>query len=120
MESGDSRALAVLLLSDGVDVQAIAGDNAGLVLGTEVRRASGITHSYYFCAFFRWAQRLFIANEIRLRAAADIMRRLVDPGGLPRRLPLPPTPSRAWIAASSLLRCCLSCWTISSTFMPEC
>ena len=87
-------------------------------------RAGGVTHRTYFCAFFRSAQRFFIASEIRFRAAADIVRRLADllvlPGGLPRRLPRPPTPSRAWIAASSLLRCCLSCWTTSARFMPEC
>jgi len=56
----------------------------------------------YFCTFLRRsAQRAFIASEIRFRAAADIVRRLV-PGGRPRRL----RPSRASIAESSLLRSC--------------
>ena len=77
---------------------------------------------------FAAAQRFRIASAIRLRAAADMVRRffeaptafaevavvlLVVPGGLPRRLPgaeaPPPTPSRASIAASSLLRSSLSC-----------
>jgi hypothetical protein len=40
-------------------------------------RAGGVTHQAYFFIFFRSAQRAFIAAEIRFRAAADIMRRLV-------------------------------------------
>jgi hypothetical protein len=82
--------------------------------------------------FFAAAQRARAASPIRLRAAADILRfsralvaELVAalfelPGGLPRRFPveeLPPTPTKACIAASSLLRSSLSCWTISVTFM---
>lgn len=44
---------------------------------------------------------------------------LLLPGGRPRRLPWPSVPCRAWIAASSLLRSYLSCWTISLTLMAE-
>jgi len=122
--------VGVLLLLDGVDIHAVAGDDAGLVVGAEASggevagRAGGATHRTYFFAFFSSAQRAFIAAEIRFRAPADIVRRLADlfalPGGLPRRFPRPLVPSRACIAASSLSRCCLSCWTTSSTFMPEC
>ena len=85
---------------------------------------------YFFAALFCLAQRAFCASEISLRAAADIVRRffgaevavclLILPGGLPRRFaePEPPlTPSKASIAASSLLRSSLSCWTISFTFI---
>jgi hypothetical protein len=86
--------------------------------------------AFYSCCLpdlFAAAQRFRIASAIRLRAAADMVRRffgaptdfaelavalLVVPGGLPRRLPRaeppPPTPSRACIAASSLPRSSLS------------
>ena len=78
----------------------------------------------YFAALFCLAHRAFCASEISLRAAADIVRRffgaevvaglLILPGGLPRRFagadaPLLLTPSKANIAASSLLRSFLSC-----------
>jgi hypothetical protein len=85
--------------------------------------------------FLAAAQRAFIAAAMRLRAAADIPRRFVEPlaevvflalpGGLPRRLPppdipppeAPPMPSRASMAASSRLRSSLSCTTISDRFI---
>ena len=95
----------------------------GLTLGMYNRVAGGldrpppgVSHPTYFIAFFRSAQRFFIICEICFRLAADIVR----PGGLPRRLPWPSVPCRAWIAASSLLRSSLSWWTISSMFMPGC
>jgi hypothetical protein len=89
--------------------------------------------------FFAAAQRFRIASAMRLRPAADIMRRhfgamapvvvdglLLLPGGRPRRLPpvIPPaeaplTPSRAFIAASSRLRSSLSCTTISERFIHQ-
>src|ERR1035437_7518355 len=86
---------------------------------------------YFFAALFCLAQRAFCASEISLRAAADIVRRflgaevaadwLVLPGGLPRRLAgadAPPlTPSKACIAASSLLRSCVSSLMISERFI---
>jgi hypothetical protein len=82
----------------------------------------------YFAALFCLAQRAFCASEISLRAAADIVRRffgaevavclLILPGGLPRRFAeLPPTPSKACIAASSLPRSCVSSLMISEIFM---
>lgn len=79
----------------------------------------------FFPDFFAAAQRLRIASAMRFRPAADIVRRFgtmmlfLLPAGRPRRLPWPSVPSRAWIAASSRLRSCLSCWTISSRFMAE-
>ena len=45
-------------------------------LAISTGRAGGVTHPIYFCAFFHFAQRAFIASEIRLRAAADMMGRL--------------------------------------------
>lgn len=71
-----------------------------------------------------------MASAIRLRPSADILLLFAGflpapvfllPGGRPRRFPgaeVPPsTPSRACIAASSLLLSVLSCWTISAIFM---
>ena len=73
---------------------------------------------------FAAAHRAFVAAAMRFRAAADMPRRRVGvdvfmvAGGRPRRLvPNPPVPSRACIAASSLLRSAFSCRTISSTFI---
>ena len=86
-------------------------------------------YSFFLPDFFARAQRLRIASAIRFLAAADMIQRFgvvgagVDlfalPGGRPRRLAtvLAPTPSKACIAASTLLRSSLSCWTISLTFI---
>jgi len=81
-------------------------------------------------ALFCQAQRFFCARETSLRAAADTGRRFLGPlvaglpvltGGLPRRFAgdnAPSlVPSKACIAASSLLRSPLRCWVISFTFM---
>jgi hypothetical protein len=88
-----------------------------------------VDHSCFLPDFFAAAQRFRIASAIRLRAAADIVRFLgaldtgvelfLLPGGRPRRFTTapPPTPSKACIAASSLLRSSLSCCTISVTFI---
>ena len=80
---------------------------------------------------FAAAQRFRIDSAILFLAAADIMRVFVCPpagaglflvpGGRPRRLAgavAPPLiPSKALIAASSLLRSSLSCCTISGTLI---
>jgi hypothetical protein len=85
-------------------------------------------YSRFLPDFFAAAQRFRIPSARRLRAAADIVRRffgaevaaglLILPGGLPRRFTeLPPTPSKACIAVSSLLRSCVSSLRISERFM---
>ena len=83
-------------------------------------------YNFFFPDFFAAAQRAFIAAAMRLRAAADMVRRRAGvgvfafPGGRPRRFVLllgPLPPSNARMAISSLSRSCLSCRTISSMFM---
>src|ERR1039458_1276378 len=87
-------------------------------------------YSRFLPDFFAAAQRFRIPSARRLRAAADIVRPLrgpfvagllVLPGGRPRRFAgadAPPlTPSKACIAASSLLRSCVSSLMISERFM---
>src|SRR5664279_2527393 len=90
----------------------------------------GRLYSRFLPDFLAAAQRFLIPSARRLRAAADIVRPLrgpfvvgllVLPGGRPRRFAgadAPPlTPSKACIAASSLLRSCVSSLRISERFM---
>lgn len=58
----------------------------------EYARHGGVRHSVYFCDFFRRsAQCFFIIAEIFFLAATDMVWRLADPRGRPRRF----VPSRA-------------------------